>query len=347
MADRVTIPAPLRRWEGLLLGLLLSVVLVNAAAVPGYLGLQNQSNLIVLGLEKAIVALAMTFVIVSGEIDLSVASVMGLSGVVMATLWQHGMPIELAALAAIGLGALLGMFNGFWVAFVGLPSLVVTLATLIGYRGLSYVMVEDRAITGLPESFKALSQAPLLGPLPASVLLYAGFVVAAVVLLHLSGFGRYVYVLGNSRDVARYSGVRVRRTQMGVFTMSGVVAAIAGVIFAARLGAVRGSTAEGFELEIITMVLLGGVSIFGGSGTMLGVILSTFLVLNLRNGMNLAGVSAQVQTGMLGALLILSVLVPNLVGAWSERRNQARARARPGPDDAPPMASGPITDPST
>ena len=202
------------------------------------------------------------------------------------------------------------MFNGFFVAFVGLPSLAVTLATLIGFRGLSYMIVEDRAISGIPDSFKAMSQAPFLGPAPFSVIIYAAFAVAAVVLLHYSGFGRYVYVLGNSRDVARFSGVRVRRVQMAVFMLSGVVAAIAGVIFAARLGAVRGSTAEGFELEIITMVLLGGVSIFGGSGTMLGVILSTLLVLNIRNGMNLASISTNVQVGVIGALLILSVLLP-------------------------------------
>lgn len=309
-----------RRWEGLLLGLLLAVVLANAAAVPGYLGLQNQANLLVLGLEKAMVALAMAFVIISGEIDLSVASMMGLTGVAMAALWEQGLPIELAVVCAIGLGALLGLFNGFWVAVVGLPSLAVTLATLIGYRGLTYTIVEDGAYTDLPQSLKWFAQEPILGPVPMSVLLYAAMVVVAVVLLHRSGFGRYTYVLGNSRDVAHYSGVRVRRTQLATFTMSGVVAAMAGVLFAARLGAVRGSTAEGFELEIITMVLLGGVSIFGGSGTMLGVILSTFLVLNLRNGLNLASVSGNVQAGVIGALLILSVLVPNLVRAWSARR---------------------------
>lgn len=331
-ALRLAIGSFARRWEGLLLGLLLAVVLVNAAAVPGYLGLQNQANLLVLGLEKAMVALAMAFVIVSGEIDLSVASIMGLTGVAMAALWDQGVPMELSVVCALGLGALLGLFNGFWVAVVGLPSLAVTLATLIGYRGLTYTIVEDRAYRDLPQTLKSFAQAPVLGPVPMSVLLYAAMVVVAIVLLHRSGFGRYVYVLGNSRDVAHYSGVRVRRVQLATFTMSGVVAAIAGVIFAARLGAVRGSTAEGFELEIITMVLLGGVSIFGGSGTMPGVILSTFLVLNLRNGLNLASVGANVQAGIIGALLILSVLVPNLVRAWSARRRQtAPVAGGPGP----------------
>jgi rhamnose transport system permease protein len=329
-----------RGWEGFLLLLLLFVIVLNAAGAPGYLGLQNQSNLLVLGLEKAIVALAMAFVIISGEIDLSVASVMGLAGVVTGSIWQSGVPIELAAVAGILVGVACGLFNGFWVAIVGLPSLVVTLAGLIGFRGLAYFIVEDDFISGIPDQFKAIAQDPFLGPAPFSVLIYVALAVVAVVALHLSGFGRYVYVLGNSRAVARYSGVRVARIQLAVFTMSGAIAALAGVIYAARLGAVRGSTAEGFELEIITMVLLGGVSIFGGRGTMLGVILSTLLVLNLRNGMDLAKVSSNVQEGIIGSLLILSVLLPNALAAWSERRRRAEARAAAAPP-ATTVGAGP------
>jgi rhamnose transport system permease protein len=324
-----------RRWEALLLLILLLVIAINAVAVPNYLGPQNQSNLLVLGLEKAIVALAMTFVIISGEIDLSVASVMGLAGVVMGALWQAGLPIEVAAALALLMGVGVGLFNGFWVAVVGLPSLVVTLAGLIGFRGLAYLIVEDRFISGIPASFKAIAQDPFLGPAPFSVLVYAALAVTAIVLLHLTGLGRYVYVLGNSRDVARYSGVRVTRVRMAIFAMSGFVAALAGVIFAARLGAVRGSTAEGFELDIITIVLLGGVSIFGGSGTMVGVLLSTLLVLDLRNGMNLAGIPGNVQIGVIGALLILSVLLPNLLRRLGERRRHVGARSGRRSEAAP------------
>jgi rhamnose transport system permease protein len=311
-----------RRWEGLLLVVLLVVVAINSVAASGYLTLQNQSNLLVLSVEKAIVALAMAFVIINGEIDLSVASVMGLAAVVMASLWQAGTPIEVAALIAILAGTACGLFNGFWVAIVGLPSLAVTLAGLILYRGLASIIIEDRFISGIPDSFKAIAQAPFLGPAPLSLVLYAVMAVAAVVLLHFTGFGRYVYVIGNNRDVALYSGVRVTRVKMAIFTMASTVAALAGVLFAARFGAVRGGTAEGLELDIITIVLLGGVSIFGGSGTMIGVLLSTLLVLNLRNGMNLAAINGNVQTGVIGALLILSVLIPNLVSVWQARRRR-------------------------
>lgn len=317
----------LRRWETLLLALLVGVMATNALAAPGYLGLQNQSNLLELSLERAIVALAMAFVIISGEIDLSVASVMGLSAVIMGVLWQAGLPIELAVIVAIISGAACGLFNGFWVAVVGLPSLAVTLAGLIGFRGLAYFLVEGEFITGLPDRFKALAQQDLVGPIPASVFLYAIFIVIAVMLLHATGFGRYVYAVGNSKAAATYSGVRVVRVKLAVFTMSGIVAAIGGLIIASRFGAVRGGTAEGFELEIITMVLLGGVSIFGGSGTMIGVILATLLVLNLRNGMDLATISGNAQLGVVGLLLIFSVLLPNLGSGLRDRYRARQARS--------------------
>jgi rhamnose transport system permease protein len=140
--------------------------------------------------------------------------------------------------------------------------------------------------------------------------------------LQFSGFGRYVYVIGNSRDVARYSGVRVERVKMILFTVSGAIAALAGLLFAARLGSVRGDLALGFELDIITMVLLGGVSIFGGSGSIFGVLLSILIVLNLRNGMSLANITGHIQTGVIGVLLILSVLIPNAVQYVRSLRNR-------------------------
>lgn len=309
----------LRSWEGLLLAILLVVVALNTLAAPGYLTMQNQINLFELSVEKAIIVLVMTFVIVSGEIDLSVASVMGLAAVVVAWLSSQGVPTEYAIVIAIAVGGLCGLVNGFWIAIVGLPSLAVTLAGLIGYRGLARVLIEDRSVGGFPAWFEDLGQHPLIGPFPLALIIFALLLAGATVLLRSSGFGRYVYVLGNNIQVARFSGVRISRLRLSIFTASGLVAALAGVLLAARLGAVRGSTAEGFELDIITMVLLGGVSIFGGRGTMPGVILSILLILNLRNGLGLANVTGNTQTGVVGVLLILSVLIPNIVGAARSR----------------------------
>jgi rhamnose transport system permease protein len=322
----------LRSWEGLLLVILVVVVALNATAAPGYLTIQNQVNLFELSVEKAIVVLVMTFVIVSGEIDLSVASVMGLAAVIVAWLSSQGVPTELAIVVAIGVGGLCGLVNGFWIAIVGLPSLAVTLAGLIGYRGVARVLIEDRSVGGFPAWFEDLGQRPLVGPFPLALILFAVMLVGATVLLRSSGFGRYVYVLGSNIQVARFSGVRISRVRLSIFAMSGLVAALAGVLLAARLGAVRGSTAEGFELDIITMVLLGGVSIFGGRGTMPGVILSILLILNLRNGLGLANVTGNTQTGVVGVLLILSVLIPNIVGAARTRfaRDEPVAVTSPG-----------------
>jgi rhamnose transport system permease protein len=300
-------------WEGLLLLILLVVVALNAAFTPVYLGVNNQVNLFQLSIEKIIVALVMAFIIINGEIDLSVASVMGLAACVLAYLFNQGVAMPLAVLGALGAGALCGAFNGFWVAYVGVPSLAVTLAGLIGYRGAARILLEDTSISGFPEWFNTLGQQPWLGPLPFALVLFFTLYIVALVVLNFSGIGRLVYVVGNNREVARYSGVRVPRLKLGLFIASGLVAALAGVLLAARLGAVRGNTADGFELDIITMVLLGGVSIFGGTGNLFGVGLAILIILNLRNGMSLVNITGNTQTGVVGVLLILSVLLPNLV----------------------------------
>ncbi len=261
----------------------------------------------------------MTLIIINAEIDLSVASVMGLAACVLAYLHAQGVPVPIGILAGLAVGLLAGAFNGFWIAYVGLPSLAVTLAGLIGYRGVARILLEDRSITGFPEWFNRLGQQGLIGPFPLSLILFFLLAGIMVVVLQRSAFGRYVYAIGNNREAARYSGVDVRRVKMMLFVASGFVSALAGILIAARLGAVRGNTAEGFELDIITMVLLGGVSIFGGSGTLPGVLLSILLVLNLRNGMSLLNISGNTQTGVIGLLLILSVLVPHGAQALQRR----------------------------
>lgn len=304
-----------RSWEGLLLAVLLVIAAVNVMYSPYYLGIGNIVNLFQLSIEKIIVVLVMTLIIVNGEIDLSVASVMGLSACVMAWLFQMGVAMPWAMLAALAAGVVAGLINGFWVAYVGLPSLAVTLAGLIGYRGVARILVEDRAIGGYPLWFNRFGQQPLLGPLTVSIVIFLVLFAVVAVVLHRSALGRLVYVIGNNLQAARYSGVRVRRVKLALFVASSVVAALAGLLYAARLGSVRGDMAQGFELDIITIVLLGGVSIFGGSGNLAGVGLSILVILNLRNGMGLANITGNTQTSVIGALLILSVLAPNMAQA--------------------------------
>lgn len=314
----------LKSWEGLLLAILLAVVAVNVSLAPAYLELGNQINLFQLSIEKIILALVMSFIIINGEIDLSVASVMGLSACLLGRLHELGVAFPSALLLALLAGLAAGVFNGFWIAYVGLPSLAVTLAGLIGYRGVARILLEDRSVGDFPAWFDRLGQQPLVGPLPLALLLFAILFVLALVALQYAAFGRYTYVIGNSSEVARYSGVRVRRVKLTLFVLSGLVAALAGLLLAARLGAVRGNTADGFELDVITMVLLGGVSIFGGTGSLAGVGLAILIILNLRNGMSLINLSGSIQTGVIGLLLILSVLLPNwaqVIGTSVQRRH--------------------------
>lgn len=320
----------LRGWEGLLLAILIIVVAFNAVSTPHYLQLQNQINLFQLHIEKIIVALIMTFIIINAEIDLTVGSVMGLAGCVMAYLYEKGVPFEMCLLAGLLTGVVAGAINGFMVSYVGLTSLIVTLAGLIGYRGLARVLLENRSIGNFPEWFNRLGQQPLIGPVPLALIIFFVLLIVALIVLQWSGAGRYIYVIGNNREVARYSGVNVRRVKMTLFVVSGFISALAGLLLAARLGSMRGDTATGTELEVITMVLMGGVSIFGGTGSLFGVLLSMLIILNLRNGMGLLGITGEIQTGVIGILLILSVLGPNVWRrvreAWSRRRRVQRVR---------------------
>lgn len=324
----------LRSWEGLLLAFLVVVLAYNISSVSNFLTMKNQVNLFQLSIEKSIVALVMAFVIINGEIDLSVASMMGMSAAIVAYSFERGLAMPICILLALAAGASFGFLNGYLVAVTGISSLAVTLAGYIGYRGLAQLMVEDASIGGFPSWFTKLGQKGLLGPVTLSIILFFCFAAIAVYVLHYTGFGRKTYAIGNSAPVARYSGVDVARTKIIIFIFSGMVSALAGVLMTARLGAVRSSTAQGFELDIITIVLLGGVSIFGGVGTMGGVLLSIYLVLNLRNGLVIAGVTGNTQTGIIGLLLILSVLIPNLVARGQNRWHRQRLERKPSQPSA-------------
>jgi rhamnose transport system permease protein len=316
-----------RSWELLLAVILVGTIVYNATQSPVYLDVDNFVNLFRLSIEKVIVAVAMTFVIINGEIDLSVASVMAFAACVLAAAHESGVPFGLAIVIALVAAGSAGLVQGLVVARTGISSLVVTLAGLIGFRGAARVLLEDRSIGDFPEWFGNLGRDDFLGPMPFALVFFLVLLLVGGVILHRASFGRRVYVIGNNADVARYSGIDVGRVKLILFTTSGLVAGLAGVLFAARLGSVRANIGEGFELDIITMVLLGGVSIFGGSGTLLGVGLAICIVLNLRNGLGLANVEANTQTGVIGALLIVSVLAQNVLDRLPIRRREAEAEA--------------------
>ena len=303
----------LKSWEGFLAIILLVVVIVNSLLSESFLSIENQINLFVLSIEKVIIALIMAKIIINAEIDLSVASMMGLSACALGWFVESGMSMTMALIASITIGAVGGAFNGFWITVVKLPSLVVTLAMLIGFRGLARVLIGDRSIKMFPQWFEDLGQQPLFLNIPFSVMIFVALLICVVISLEYTGFGRHIYTIGINQNVALYSGINVARVKMLLFIFSGIISAIAGILYAARLGKVRGDMGLGFELDIITIVLLGGVSIFGGSGSIYGVILSILIVLYLRNGMSLSNITGHLQTGVIGVLLILSVLIPNVL----------------------------------
>jgi rhamnose transport system permease protein len=302
----------LRSWEGFLLAVLLAIVAVNAAISPEFLTVQNLVNMFQLSAEKIILALIMTLIIINAEIDLSVGSMMGFSACAFGALWEAGVAPAAAIPVCLALGLAGGLLNGWFVARVGLPSLVVTLATMIGFRGGARVLLEDRGIGEFPQWFDDLGQTGLIGPLPFGLIAFLILFGILYVVLERSGFGRKTYVIGVNRAVADYAGIDTARHKIILFALSGLFAAFAGLLFAARVGAVRGDVGNGFELDVITMVLLGGVSIFGGSGTLRGTLLAILIVLSLRNGMSLLNLTGHLQTGVVALLLIASVLVPRI-----------------------------------
>jgi rhamnose transport system permease protein len=312
--------ARLKSWEGFLLLSLLVIIAINAGMSPEFLTVGNQINLFQLSIEKIIVALVMTFIIINGEIDLSVGSMMGLSACAFGWMVkEQGVAAPAAIAISLGIGVLGGALNGWFITRVGLPSLVVTLATLIGFRGLARVLVEDRGLTDFPDWFDALGQKGLIGPLPFALIAFAVLFLVLYIVLERSGFGRKTQVIGTNREVAEFAGIDTNRHKMILFIASGPSAAFAGLLYAARVGAVRGDVANGFELDIITIVLLGGVSIFGGTGSLIGTLLAILIVLNIRNGMALLNITGHIQTGVIGLLLIASVIVPRLrLGAARE-----------------------------
>lgn len=306
------------RWEWLLVALILLLTIVNSRLSPFFLNGDNLLRTTSDFMEIGIMVLPMVFIIITGNIDLSIASMLGLSASLMGWLFMNGWNIWLAVLIAFVVSLLAGLLNGALVAKLKLPALVVTLGTLSFYRGLAYVLLGDQAARGYPESFTYLGQGTLGSTqIPFALVVFSALALVFGLILHKTTFGRYLYVIGNNERASRYSGVPVDRVKLTVFVLSGAMAALAGFILAARFGSTRPDIGTGLELSVITITVLGGVSIFGGSGTMVGPILALILIGILRFGMGLINLQGQVQDIVIGLLLILSILVPRLASQLS------------------------------
>jgi len=296
-----------------ILGLLLILALIMLAFQSDRFftteNLLNQGRLMA---EVGLVALAMTFVIVTGGIDLSVGSILGLVAILLGVFWQNiGLPLPLAMALGIVAGGLAGFVNGLIITRFGVPPLIATLATLALYRGLAEGISQARSVRGYPEWFFTLGQGEFLG-VPVQLWIFGACAVIAAVILGLSTFGRETYAIGSNAVASRFSGLKVDRALLLIYTASGLIAGLAAVIFVSRVSTTRSDMGTGLELDVITAVVLGGTSIFGGRGTIIGTLLGLMLMQALKNGLALAGVKGDGTIVVIGAVLILTILISNM-----------------------------------
>ena len=262
----------------------------------------------------------MALLIISGEIDLSVAAIIAFASTMMGLALQFG--VGTPGLVAIGIvtGLFCGMFNGFLVTRLGLPSIVVTIGTMSFFRGISFIVLGDQAFKGYPASFAFFGQGYVWWVVSFEFVLFLACAVIYYVLLHRTNFGRHVFVIGNNKVAAQFSGVRVERVKFILFCLTGTMSGIASVLLTSRLASTRPSIALGWELEVVTMVVLGGVSILGGSGSIQGVVLAAFIMGLVTFGLGLLNVPGIVMSIFIGALLIFVIALPIVFRMIRERR---------------------------
>ena len=329
----------LARWETVLLLALLGLIVLGNSLSPFFLTPGNFSNLVAALMEVAIMALPLTLVIILGEIDLSVESMAGLASAALGFMWAAGVPLQVAIPIVLVMGAVGGLLNGTLVARGGLPSLVVTLGTLALFRGMALIILGPRGVSNFPPAFTELGFGHVPGTvIPWPFVVFLALAVVLGIVLHKTWIGRQTYAIGRNAGTARYSGVRVARLRISLFVLSGTIAALAGVILTSRLSSARADAGQGMTITAVTVVLLGGANIFGGSGTIPGTVLAVLVVAVMQNALRLASVTVEVQSIALGLLLILSVLIPSIARQTRMAVDRVRRRRRQSAD---PIAGEP------
>ncbi|MGI6114224.1 MAG: ABC transporter permease [Mahellales bacterium] len=311
-------------WEWLLVILIIIINVINARISSYYLSVDGLLDATAVFMEKGFLILPMAFVIINGDIDISVASTMALTSVVMAVSYNSGVNMVVAILIALLLGTGCGFVNGLIISkFKELSAVIVTLSTMSIYRGIAYVILGDQASGGFPEWFSYLAHG-YIGSTPVPFILVM-FLVCAVIfgfILHKTTFGRRIYAMGNNIEACRYSGVAVNKIKLIIFTLTGFMSAVSSIFLTSRLGSSRPNIAQGYELEVIAVVVLGGVSTQGGTGKILGVTLSLFLIGLMRYGMGLKNVPGQVMMIIIGLLLIAAVMSPNILSRLNTQKHK-------------------------
>jgi len=322
----------LASWDSVIILLTVVVLIVASFAIDNFGTGRNYTFLVLDLMPILLVALPMTMIIVTGEIDLSVASTLGLTSSLMGWMWNHGMSIQTIIPICVVLGAVAGALNGFLVTGLGLPSLAVTIGTLALYRGLAFVVLGDSAVADFPYNYSSWVTGTFGGgSIPHVLLLIVPLALIFGIVQHATPVGRALYAIGANAQAAHFSGIRVARTKFWLYVVSGAVCGLAGVLWTLRYSSARADNGSGLELAVVAAVLLGGVSIFGGKGTLPGVLAGVVLLAALQNALRLEDVSGQALNIVTGALLVLSVLLPNILtairGSWQRRKlRQAAAQ---------------------
>jgi rhamnose transport system permease protein len=305
-------------WELILGILLLIAIVVGQVLSPDFLTTANWTNLLANFVEIALLSLPLTLIVITKEIDLSVASVLGLASSLLGFLWLARWPMPLILFCCLLAGGLAGLLNGFLIVQFRLPSLAVTIGTLTLFRGFSFVLLGDRAIADFPPEYSNIGFGTV-GILPIPFLLFLILAIGTAILVHATPFGRTLFAIGGNQTAARFSGVRAERTKLILFTLSGVISALAGIVYTFRFMSSRADNGTGFELSALAAVFLGGASVTGGKGTVFGTFLSLLLIAVINNALTLVDVSNEILTIVTGSLLIASIVLPNLLSRLRER----------------------------
>jgi len=312
--DRLQSPIQryLKSWETLLLAVAVAIFMANSFASPYFLNAWNLSDATFNFTEKAMIAFAMALLIISGEIDLSVASMIALASTAMGAAVQAGFGTPVLVLVGLGTGVICGAFNGILVTRMGLPSIVVTIGTMSLFRGISYIVLGDQAYRGYPSDFTFFGQGYIWWVISFEFVLFLIIAIIYGIILHKTNFGRAIFAIGNNPTGALFSGIRVQRVKFILFLLTGFMSGIAAICLTSRLGSTRPSIAFGWELEIITMVVLGGVNILGGSGSIPGVVIAAFVMGLVTFGLGLLNVPGIVMSIVIGTLLIGVIAMPRI-----------------------------------
>jgi rhamnose transport system permease protein len=303
-----------KRWETILVVVAVAIFIINSFASPYFLDAQNLSLATFNFTEKATIAFAMALLIVAGEIDLSVASIIAIASTAMGAAATAGAPTPVLVVIGLGVGIIAGAFNGFIVTRFRIPSIVVTIGTMSLFRGIAYVVLGDQVYRKYPPGFSWFGQGYVFWVVSFEFVLFLMLAVIFGIVLHMTVFGRRIYAIGNNPVAAQFSGVRVDRIRFLLFVLTGLMSGVASVLLTSRIGSTRPTIATGYELEVVTMVVLGGVNILGGSGTIPGVVLAALIMGLLSFGFGLLNVPGIVQSIFIGSLLIGVIALPIVWG---------------------------------